>query len=135
MTPRHSATFGRALATGLLTALALAAGAQQGIAGKWNASVETAQGPFAFQLEFAVAGNQLTGTMTNEFTGTTPITNGTVDGKDVAFKITFAGPDGSIVINYTGAVSGDELKLTSKFEGAPPGGGPAEIVFAAARAK
>jgi hypothetical protein len=129
MTLRH------ALTAGLLAAFALTAGAQQGVAGKWNASVDTAQGPFAFQLEFAVAGNQLTGTMTNEFTGTTPITDGTVNGKDVAFKITFAGPDGSIVINYTGTVSGDEMKLMSKFEGPPPGGGPAEMAVTASRSK
>jgi hypothetical protein len=126
-------TFRQALVAGLLSAFALAAGAQQGAAGKWNASVDTPQGPFAFQLEFAVAGSQLTGSMTNEFTGTTPISDGSVKGNDVAFKITFAGPDGSIVINYTGTVSGDEMKLTSKFEGAPPGGGPAEMTVTAKR--
>jgi hypothetical protein len=121
------------LGAGLLTAFAFAAGAQEA-AGKWNASVQTEQGPFAFQLEFAVAGNTLTGAMTNEFTGTTPITDGTINGKDVAFKLKFDGPDGSIVISYTGTVTGDEMKLTSKFEGAPPGGGPAEMTFTATRA-
>jgi hypothetical protein len=53
------------------------------------------------------------------------------------FKLTLEGaPDGgAMTINYTGTVKGDELAMTSKFEGAPPGGGPAEMSFAATRAK
>jgi hypothetical protein len=38
-------------------------------------------------------------------------------------------------ISYTGLVKGDELELTSKFEGAPPGGGPAEMTLTATRAQ
>lgn len=126
-------TLRQVLGAGLLAAFAFAAGAQEA-AGKWSASIETPQGPFAFQLEFAVAGNTLTGAMTNEFIGSTPISDGTINGKDVAFKIKFDGPDGSIVVGYTGTVSGDEMKLTSKLEGgAPPGGGPAETTFTAKR--
>jgi hypothetical protein len=119
-------------ASALLFAFAAAA---QEAAGKWNASIDTPEGPFTFQLELAVAGNTLTGAMTNEFFGTTPITDGTTNGKNVAFKIKFDAPDGAMVVNYSGTVSGDEMKLTSKFEGAPPGGGPAETTFTAARAK
>ena len=37
--------------------------------------------------------------------------------------------------NPTGSAKGDELALTSKFEGTPPGGGPAETKFTATRAK
>jgi hypothetical protein len=127
-------TFRPTLAAGLFVAFALAAAAQQGAAGKWSASIDTAQGPFAFELEFAVAGNTLTGAMMNEFIGSTPISDGTVNGTDVAFKIKFDAPDGAIVVSYRGSVSGDELKLTSKIEsGAPPGGGPVETTFTAKR--
>jgi hypothetical protein len=119
------------------TTLALPMLAQQGAAGRWNASVETPQGPFAFTFDFAVdAAGKLTGSMNNEFFGATPIKDGVVDGNNVAFKLTFAGaPDGDMTISYTGTVKGDELVLTSKFEGTPPGGGPAEMSFTATRAK
>jgi len=117
--------------------LALPILAQQGAAGRWNASIETPQGPFAFSFEFAVdAAGKLTGSMNNEFFGATPIKDGVVNGNDVSFKLTFAGaPDGDMTISYTGTVKGDELALTSKFEGAPPGGGPAEQSFTAKRAQ
>ena len=119
------------------TTLALPILAQQGAAGRWNASVETPQGPFAFTFDFAVdAAGKLTGSMSNELFGATPIKDGVVSGNNVSFKLTFAGaPDGDMTISYTGTVKGDELALTSKFEGAPPGGGPAEISFTATRAK
>jgi hypothetical protein len=40
-----------------------------------------------------------------------------------------------MTISYKGTVNGDELALTSKFEGTPPPGSPAETVFTATRAK
>ncbi len=127
MTIRH------ALVVGLLSAFALAAAAQQGAAGKWSASIDTPQGPFAFELEFAVDGTTLTGSMTNELTGTTPISDGTINGTNVAFKIKFDGPDGAVVVGYKGTVTGDEMKLTSKVEGPRPDGGPNEVTFTAKR--
>ena len=120
-----------------LALLALPAAAADGIAGKWNASVDTANGPFALVFEFAVDGGKLTGSMQNDFIGSIPLENGTVKGNDVAFKLTIAieGAPEAIKINYTGTVKGDELALTSKFEGTPPGGGPAEQSLTATRAK
>ena len=122
----------------LAATLALPVFAQQGAAGRWNASVDTAQGPFAFTFEFAVdAAGKLTGTMNNEFFGATPIKDGVVSGSNISFKLTFEGaPDGgAMTINYTGTVKGDELAMTSKFQGEVPGGGPAEMSFTATRAK
>jgi hypothetical protein len=117
--------------------LALPIFAQQGVAGRWNASVDTEFGPFAFVFEFIVdAAGKLTGAMHNELFGATPIKDAVVSGNDVSFKVTFAGaPDGDMTISYTGTVKGDDLALTSKFEGAPPGGGPAEMSFTAKRAQ
>jgi len=128
----------RALLVLAAGALALPILAQQGAAGRWNASVDTPQGPFAFVFEFAVdAAGKLTGSMQNEFIGAVPIKDGVVNGSDISFKLTFeGGPDGgAITIGYTGTVKGDELAMKSKFEGTPPGGGPAEMTFTATRAK
>ena len=120
------------------SALALPILAQQGAAGRWNASVDTPQGPFAFTFEFLVdAAGKLTGAMNNEFFGATPIKDGVVDGNNISFKLTFEGaPDGgAMTISYAGTVKGDELAMTSKFQGEVPGGGPAEMSFTATRAK
>jgi len=122
----------------IAASLALPILAQQGPAGRWNASVDSPQGPFAFVFEFAVdAAGKLTGNMVNEFIGAIPIKDGVAKGNDVSFKLSIEGaPDGSVMnISYTGTVKGDELALTSKFDGTPPGGGPAEMAFTATRAK
>lgn len=109
----------------------------QSAAGRWNASIDTPQGPFSFVFEFLVdAAGKLTGAMHNEFFGATPIKDGMLDGDKLTFKLTFeGGPDGPMTVSYSGTVNGDELALTSKFEGAPPGGGPAEMSFTAKRAQ
>jgi hypothetical protein len=123
---------------GLVAVLALIAipATAQDAAGKWNASVDTPNGPFALVFEFTVDGEKLAGSMSNEFMGATPITDGTVKGGELTFKLKMeGGPNGAMTINYKGMVKGDELALTSTFEGAPPGGGPAEQTLTATRAK
>jgi hypothetical protein len=111
--------------------------AQPGVAGKWNANVDTPNGPFALVFEFIVdAAGKLTGSLQNELFGSIPIKDGTVKGNEIAFKLSIdGGPNGTMNIGYKGTVSGDELALTSKFEGEVPGGAPAEQSFKATRAK
>jgi hypothetical protein len=126
----------RSLAFAALAALFAIPAAAQEAAGKWNASVDTPQGPFARVFDLAVEGDTLTGTMSNDFMGATPISDGVVNGNELSFKLSLqGGPGGPMNINYKGAVNGDELVLTSTFEGAPPGGGPAEQTLTATRAK
>jgi len=118
-----------------LSLVSLAASGQEAT-GRWNASIETDQGAFSMVFEFIVEGMTLLGTMSNEFIGSTPISDGTTNGKDVAFKLKLeGGPDGPVTISYKGTINGDQLSLTSKFEGAPPAGGPAELTFTATRAE
>lgn len=125
----------RSLAVALLVFSGFAASAQQGAAGRWNASVDSEFGPFAFVFEFLVdAAGKLTGSMQSEFFNA-PIKEAVLDGDKLSFKLTIDGPEGAMNISYTGVVKGDELQLTSKFEGAPPGGGPAEMNLTATRAK
>ena len=126
----------RALALSILvTVFALPLAAQQA-AGKWNASIDTPQGPFAFVFEFIVdAAGKLTGSMQNEFIGTAPIKDGVLKGTDLTFTLTLNFGDMPMTINYKGTVKGDDLALTSMFQGTPPGGGPAEQSFTAHRAK
>jgi hypothetical protein len=127
----------RAFFLGALATLLTLPAAAQSAAGKWNASVDTEFGPFAFVFEFIVdAAGKLTGAMQNEFIGAIPIADGTIKGNDISFKLTIeGGPEGPMTINYTGTVKGDELAMTSKFEGTPPPGGAAETTFTATRQK
>jgi hypothetical protein len=120
----------------LVTVFALPLAAQQA-AGKWNASIDTPQGPFAFVFEFLVdAAGKLTGSMQNEFIGSIPIKDAVLKGAELSFKLTIdGGPTGPMNISYKGTVKGDDLALTSKFEGTPPAGSPAESSFTAHRAK
>jgi hypothetical protein len=117
-----------------LALVSLAAHAQEAT-GKWNASIDSPQGPFAMVFDFKVDGDKLTGTMSNDFMGSTPISEGMVKGKELMFKLKLeGGPNGPMTISYTGVVDGDHLSLTSKVEGAPPDS-PTNITFAAMRAK
>lgn len=119
-------TLSRLFAVALLTTVAAPAFAA-GVTGKWNLSVETPNGPFTMVFDLVAEGAKLTGAMSNEFMGNTPISDGTVNGNKVAFKMTIqGGPNGPMTINYSGEVAGDSMALTSKMEGAVPEGAPAE---------
>ena len=79
--------------------------------GKWTAEFDTQIGPQKYTYEFHVDGAKLTGTATNE-RGSTPITEGKIDGDNISFveQINFNGNDLRIV--YTGKIDGDQIKFT-----------------------
>jgi len=124
----------RSLVVGALLALTALPAAAQSALGRWVASVETESGSLALVFEFLLDdAGKLAGSMENEFTGAIPIQEGELDGDELTFKLVIEGPEGAMTINYKGAVDGDELKLTSAFEGTPPGGAPAEQTLTATR--
>jgi hypothetical protein len=119
----------------VITLIGVPASAQNA-SGKWNTSIDSPQGEFAMVFEFEVDGTTLNGSMSNEFMGSVPISEGMINGNELSFKLSIeGGPGGAMMINYKGMVDGDTLNLTSTFEGAPPGGGPAEQVLTATRAQ
>lgn len=93
-----------------------AATTSAGATGKWLASVDA--GGMAVELTFNLKaeGEKLTGTL--DVNGmATPISEGTVKGEDVAFKLAFdAGQGGPpIQISYAGKLKGDQITLRSSF--------------------
>jgi hypothetical protein len=106
----------------------------QGAAGKWDASIETQQGAMTMSFEFAVDGNNLTGSISNSMMGATPISEGKIDGNNLSFVVSMQGPNGAMTINYKGVVNGDEMTLTRTLQN-PPEGMPAERTFTAKRAQ
>ena len=103
-------------------------------AGKWTASMDSPQGPFKIGFDFKVDGGDLSGTVSNDFMGPTPISDGVVKGKDLSFKVNVeGGPAGPMTLNYKGMLEKDLIKFNMDFAGNPPPGAPANVEFTADR--
>ena len=81
--------------------------------GKWTAQFDTQIGQQNYTYDFHVDGAKLTGTAAND-RGSTPITEGKIDGDTITFveALSFNGMDIRIV--YTGKIDGDTIKFTRK---------------------
>jgi hypothetical protein len=119
------------LVSAVLSVLSLMVAAQSDFAGKWTGETQGRQGPQPISLELKVDAGKLTGTMTQGAQPAAEITDGKiVDATTVSFKRTLQGRGGgSIEIEYTGKIKGNELTLTPNFGGRGGGRGPAEITL------
>lgn len=106
------------------------------VSGAWTATVDSPMGAVDLLFEFAADGAALTGTVAAGGMPLGSITDGKVEGSDVAFKLPMMGFDGGpgFTITYEGTVSGDELKLVSTVPGGP-GGEPMVTELTAKRAQ
>jgi hypothetical protein len=72
--------------------------------------------------------------LTNSF-GEAALSDGSIKGDAVAFKVTREFNGNKFTLKYTGKLSGNELKLTRTFEGEAPGGQtPPPVDFTVKRA-
>jgi hypothetical protein len=115
-------------------ALALAGTAQAGesVAGKWKGQFDSQIGLQKYTYEFKVAGTNLTGKAIGERemgTNEVVITEGTITTNGIFFVEPLKFGDNELRIEYTGKVSGDEIKFHRKV------GEFAEEDFVAKRAK
>ena len=116
-----------AFASGLLAVTALTLlGAD--IDGKWSRETQGKAGPQTQTLTLKAEGSKLTGTMEQGGgkAGPAAISDGTVNGANVEFKIVRDFGGNSVTQTYKGTVSATELKLTIEGGGK---GGPQEAVF------
>ncbi len=81
--------------------------------GKWGATFDTMIGQQKYTYEFKLVGDKLTGKAMSQ-NGEAEIKDGKVTGDVITFveNINFQGND--IRIEYTGKISGDEIKFTRK---------------------
>jgi hypothetical protein len=112
-----------------LMAVALVAMAADAITGKWTMEQEgRGGGPVRVTtFDFKVDGAKLTGTVTVPGFGrggdtpppptATPITNGKVDGNNIAFEVTRDFGGNSMTTKYECAVSGSAMKVKMTFPG------------------
>ena len=104
---------------GLFAALALftAVAAAADISGKWTAEVPGRQGAMqTTTFNFKVDGDKLTGTMAGP-RGDAPITDGKISGDDISFTVSREMNGNTIKMNFTGKVSGGEIKFKRVVEG------------------
>src|ERR1035438_3826602 len=104
-----------------LAAFALAfigmARAEDGVAGKWKGQFDSQIGLQKYTFEFKVAGTNLTGKAIGERemgTNEVVITEGTVSTNGISFVEPMKFQDNEMRIEYTGKVSGDEIKFHRK---------------------
>ncbi|HET9384427.1 MAG TPA: hypothetical protein VFO67_04710 [Gemmatimonadales bacterium] len=84
--------------------------AAQGPAGRWKTSIDTTRGPFPLIFEFAVKGDKVTGTLSNDFLPKFPIEEGTVKGNQLSFTLRLQ----TVTLGYLGSFAGDKLTLKSR---------------------
>lgn len=110
--------FQRILAVLSLTA-ALALGADA--TGKWVASVQGRGGQAReVTYNFKADGSSLTGTISG-MRGPMEIFDGKIDGDNISFKTKAEFNGNTVITNYQGVVSGDEIKFTQTREGGERG--------------
>jgi hypothetical protein len=103
-----------------LFAVAGLALAQAKVDGKWAAEIQGGRGPQMITITLKADGGKLTGTVEGGRGGAIPIEEGSIAGNTVKFKQKQMGRGGEVIMNYTGTVSGDEIKFTRQAEGGMP---------------
>ena len=103
------ATFATALVLCLLAAPAQAQ--DMNVAGKWETTRETPRGTMTSTFTFQVEGNTLTGTVGSRI-GDTEISEGTIDGNKISFKVVMSRGDRTFEMAYSGTVDGDTITGT-----------------------
>jgi hypothetical protein len=91
--------------------------------GKWTRETQGKNGPQTSTLTLKSAGGKLTGQMDNGRGGPTEISDGTISGSDVMFKVSREFNGNKVEQTYKGTVSATELKLTVEGGGGGKGGG------------
>ncbi len=110
----------------LLTFLTVAWAAD--VDGKWTAQVPGRQGNMQeTTMTLKAEGDKLTGTISGR-QGDTPISDGTIKGSDVSFKVVREFNGNKITQTFAGKLAGDEIKFTRTMEGGQGGGTPVEFV-------
>ncbi len=89
------------------------------IDGKWTGSIDTPNGPVQLTYVLASKGTQLTGTAAGGPNGPPiPLQHGKIEGNKISFSLTFQ-LDQPTTFNYTGTLSGKQLKIHSDMGGQP----------------
>jgi hypothetical protein len=84
------------------------------LTGKWTGAVAKPNGDYPVRYTFKVDGDKLTGTADSE-AGSTPITDGKVNGTSFSFGLDFNGTP----LKTTGKFYGDSILIDVDYQGTP----------------
>ena len=85
--------------------------------GKWSGMLDTPNGAVTVGYTFKADGATLTGSSTGPDGMELAIKNGKVDGDKIAFTLDIDFGGMALTLNYTGVVSGDDIKMTMEIMG------------------
>ncbi|MBI3400872.1 MAG: hypothetical protein HY048_05575 [Acidobacteria bacterium] len=105
--------------------------AQTNIAGDWEITITSPQGPNTSQITFKQDGESVTGTFKSPM-GELPFKGGTLSGNDLKFSFTIDIQGQSLEILIAGKVDGDAMKGTANFGGFADGDWTAKRIGAPA---
>ena len=114
----------------LFLALAALSAWAADVDGQWVAQVPGRNGDMETTFKFKVSGQQLTGSMENQF-GEREIANGKVSGDDISFTVHIEFNGNDVTFLYAGKAAGNEIKFTRERKGGDLG--PAKVEFTAKR--
>ena len=97
-----------------LTALFALAASAADITGTWKGSAETPNGTIQRTFNFKQEGTRLTGDSVSQMTGKSELKDGKVEGETVSFSLTMNFQGNEVKVNYTGKISGDEIKFRAE---------------------
>lgn len=89
------------------------------ITGTWKGSADTPIGKVERTFVFQQDGAKLTGETTSDKFGKSTIDDGKVDGDNISFTVNISFQGNEMKINYTGKVSGDEIKMHVESQAGP----------------
>ena len=95
-------------AAALVMFLSVSVGAQGGVSGGWDLSINGPQGPINAVAALKQDGEAVTGTIDTP-QGSVPI-KGTLKGKTLAISFSIDGPQGPLDVKVNGEVEGDAMK-------------------------
>jgi hypothetical protein len=84
------------------------------ITGTWKGTAETPNGTIERTFVFRQEGTKLTGETISQRTGKSEIREGKVEGDKVSFTVNMNFQGNDVKVNYTGTVSGDEIKFRAE---------------------
>ena len=97
--------------------LSMATLAAADITGTWKATAETPNGTIERTFLFKQDGEKLTGETVSQRTGKSEVRDGKVEGDKVSFSITMNFQGNDVKVNYTGTVTGGEIKFRAEAAG------------------
>jgi len=101
----------------LLAALFAMNAAAADVSGTWKGTAEIPNGKIERTFVFHQDGTKLTGETSSQRTGKSELKDGKVEGDKISFSITMNFQGNNVEVNYTGVISGDEIKFRAEAAG------------------